>query len=152
MERVYHCPICGKTYASLKDMYVCAQACEAKELAKESKIEADRKAAEKRILDKYEALRTEIHNYNVKYAPNSFNLVMKHQGQTLANGGTADKSGDIKSILNYNKPNVNLEAFLKNEIESVRGKKNQRDNSSERFFFERFLEDDFFNSKNPYMK
>lgn len=139
MERVYHCPICGKTYASLKDMYVCAQACEAKELAKESKIEADRKAAEKRILDKYEALRAEIHNYNVKYAPNSFNLVMKHQGQTLANSGTSDKSGDIKSILNYNKPNINLEAFLKNEIESVRGKKNQRNN-----LFERFLEDDFF--------
>ena len=120
MERIYHCPICGKTYTSLTEMYNCARSCEAKEIANESKLETERKEAEKAILNQYEKLKTDIHNYNLKYSPNSFDIFMKHQGQTLASNDTLEKMKNVKPALNYNKKankeNVSLEDFLRNEI------------------------------------
>lgn len=127
MERVYKCPICGNSYASLNDMYICAQKCESKEKENENKIEKERKIAEQNILSKYEALKTEIHNYNVKYAPNYFDLIMKHQGKTLANKDeeVLNKMKNVKPPLNYNeKTSESLEDFLQKNLNIKKENKN----------------------------
>lgn len=157
MERVYKCPICGKTYTSLKDMYMCAQKCEMKETENENKIEKERKIAEQSILSKYEALKTEIHNYNVKYAPNCFDLIMKHQGKTLANKDeeVLNKMKNVKPPLNYNeKTSEDLEDFLQKNLNIKKEESKNSEKPKDAFtqIFGDFLNDWQINLDNEFKK
>ena len=121
--RVYRCPICGKTYASLKDMYVCAQNCEAQEIKNENKVEKERIAAEQSIVNKYKALQNEIIDYNNKYASNHFNkieLTMKYRDRINRtenkDNSRAEKSETKTAFNDATADNEYLESFLKNEL------------------------------------
>lgn len=121
--RVYRCPICGKTYASLKDMYICAQNCEAQEIKNENEVEKERIAAEQSILNKYKALQNEINDYNKKYASNQFNMIeltMKHRGKTNKtkneNSSSPEKNETKTAFNDTTAENEYLESFLKNEL------------------------------------
>lgn len=110
-NRVYHCPICGKTYASLTDMYHCAQLCESKERARESQAEIERANAELDIASKYEKLKAAIAKYNAKYKEYSYELVLKHEGPTLAASSLSatataknKESVDLAKLLNSTPP------------------------------------------------
>lgn len=127
MSRVYKCPICGKSYASLQDMYKCAQGCEAKEKEAERnkarETEAMRKA-EKEINDLYEALKSKINAFNARYS--SFS----HYDITITKGikkkastnddeeflnKTLEGLKNVNPALNYTK--TDLETFLKELVE-----------------------------------
>lgn len=121
--RVYRCPICGKTYASLKDMYVCAQNCEAQEIKNENKVEKERIAAEQSIVNKYKALQNEIIDYNKKYASNQFNMIeltMKHRDRiNKTNDKDSSQVGKNETKTAFDDTiteNEYLESFLKNEL------------------------------------
>lgn len=121
--RVYRCPICGKTYASLKDMYVCAQNCEAQEIKNENKVEKERIAAEQSIVNKYKALQNEIIDYNKKYASNHFDkieLTMKYRdriNRTENKDNFRAEKNETKTASNdATADNEYLESFLKNEL------------------------------------
>lgn len=122
--RVYRCPICGKTYTSLKDMYACAQNCEAQEIKNENdKVEKERIAAEQSILNKYKALQDEIVDYNKKYASNHFNMIeltMKHRdriNKTKDEHNSSPEKNETKTTFNdTTADNEYLESFLKNEL------------------------------------
>ena len=121
--RVYRCPICGKTYASLKDMYICAQNCEAQEIKNENKVEKERAAAEQGILNKYKALQNEINDYNKKYSSNHFNIIeltMKYRDRIIRTenkDNSRTEKNETKTAFNdTTADNEYLESFLKNEL------------------------------------
>lgn len=95
-QRVYHCPICGKTYVNLKDMYDCALNCEKKEQEAEKKKagkDALRGATERTIDKHFKTLQKLISEYNKNYSPYSYNLILTHQG----GDSLAEKSESILS-------------------------------------------------------
>lgn len=110
VDRVYKCPICGKSYSSLNEMYVCAQGCEKKEenekieKAKQA-AERDRKAREAGIAELYKELSEAIALYNKESAKKSW-------------GGKytikMDFSSTEKPKLNYNADS--LEDFLTSKL------------------------------------
>jgi hypothetical protein len=111
-NRVYKCPICGKSYTSLNDMYKCAQACEKKE--EDDKIEKakqtderDRKAREAGIAELYKELNEAISLYNneskKKGWGNEYTLILNF-------------SSTKKPKLNYYKKEDSLEDFLTSKL------------------------------------
>lgn len=123
--RVYRCPICGKAYTSLKDMYVCAQNCEVQEIKNENEVEKERIAAEESIVNKYKALQNDIIDYNKKYASNHFNMIeltMKHRdriNKTKDENNSSSEKNKTKTAFNDTTANdefLDLESFLKNEL------------------------------------
>lgn len=113
----YYCPICGKMYTDLSQMYNCAVECEKKEKTKAAvaKInEAKRTNAEAEIKATYDALIKKITKYNNTFKDYNYSCTLRHSGKTLAaqnvsnkgegkeNIGIDDKSLDkwIKEIFN----------------------------------------------------
>lgn len=119
-ERIYHCPICGKTYASLSDMYNCAQVCEAKEKAE--KITKERDDAEAALIKKFTELEQEIVKFNTKYK-DSFPEIKLSRGNTLSDNIESKRKQNTPSFNCANKNEKiktstedSLETFLKNTL------------------------------------
>lgn len=85
-KRIYKCPICGKSYTSLEDMYTCGIKCEKKE---KEKIEAEKaklaksaefKADENVIQKAYDELYEKIKSFNKKYkGKSSYQISLVHK-------------------------------------------------------------------------
>lgn len=124
MERVYKCPICGNTYASLKDMYKCAQKCEAEEMeAEKNKTREAMEKAEKEINDLYQTIKSKINDFNTRYPSVHYDISITRgsKKKTSANDNeefTNKMLEELKNVnpaLNYTK--TDLENFLESLIE-----------------------------------
>lgn len=94
----YYCPICGKMYTDLSQMYNCAVECEKKEKIKAAvaKInEEKRKKAEAEIKATYDVLIKKIGYYNDTFKDYSYSCTLRHSGKTLAAQNISTKEKEI---------------------------------------------------------
>lgn len=128
-NRKYKCPICGKEYDTLEEMYNCAQICDAN--IKEKEKSEKREVSEKVILEKYNELKSMIAAYSKEFPGYSYEIVLKHNGLTLSakpeNKETSKYNETFAKFLNENdcvpplnfnskSSNDNLEEMLKKTL------------------------------------
>jgi DNA repair exonuclease SbcCD ATPase subunit len=115
MGRVYKCPICGKSYSSLVEMYKCAQECEDKENARA----IDEAAMQKRFEDEaeireaYQNLKTKIEKFNRTYGNCSFSISMDYGSKNV----TAPRAAAPAQKIGASRLEKFLSDFIKDEDE-----------------------------------
>lgn len=110
----YYCPICGKMYTDLSQMYNCAVECEKKEKTKAAVTkanEAKRVNAEAEIKATYDALIKKITKYNNTFKDYSYSCTLRHSGKTLAaqNVSIKEKEIDNKTLDKWIKDIFNID-------------------------------------------
>ena len=125
MGRVYKCPICGKSYASLTDMYKCAQECEAKENAKAINEAAMQRRLEDEaeIRKAYQNLKTKIEKFNRTYESCFFSISMDYGSKNV----TAPRAAAPAQKIGASR----LEKFLSDFIKDEEDKKSKSEESED---------------------
>jgi len=117
--RKYKCPICGKEWDNLKDMYECALNDETNEENERKIKEQEQREMEAKIQKDFTALKNLISKYNLNYAPYNFEVTLTHYKNKEEVRGTKDWKNAVPP-LNYKsnnpKSDTNLEDFLKDKI------------------------------------
>lgn len=119
--RKYKCPICGKEWDNLKDMYECALNDETNERKTKEKEQREMLMAEK-IQKEFVALQNLVSKYNSEYAPYNFAVTLTHYKKKEEACETKDWKNAVpplnyKSNSNSNpKSKTDLEGFLKDKI------------------------------------
>ena len=117
--RKYKCPICGKEWDNLKDMYECALNDETNEENERKIKEQEQREMEAKIQKDFTALKNLISKYNLNYAPYNFEVTLTHYKKKEEVRGTKDWKNAVPP-LNYKsnnpKSDTDLEGFLKDKI------------------------------------